>query len=70
MTRKVKNTKTAREIILASLKRGATNAATLERVRKVHPRTTLGLATVNWYRSRLRSAGKKIPSDRAARRKA
>ena len=41
----------------------------LAAARKVHPRTTYSLASVNYYRNGLRAKGVKVPSDREARRR-
>jgi hypothetical protein len=54
---------------MSRIKRGATNAEALAAAKKVHPRTQLSLASVNWYRNRLREEGAKVPSDREARRR-
>lgn len=61
---------TSYEIVVSGLKRGKTNADVLARVMKVHPKSTMGLATVNWYRCRLREQGFAVGSDREAKRKA
>ena len=69
MPAKSKKPRTIAETITAALKRGKTNAEVLARVKKDHPHADTSLATVNWYRNRLRQAGTKLPTDREARRK-
>lgn len=70
MPAKKPKTKTVAQIAIAGLKRGKTNADVLASVRKAHPHSTISLATVNWYRNRLRDKkGTKIASDRETRRK-
>jgi len=70
MPKRKKKTRTVREIIIASLKCGRINAEVLTAVKKVHPRTTYSLASINWYRNRLRSEeGMTIPSERECRRR-
>lgn len=59
----------AAKIIIAQIKKGRTNAEALAAARKVHPRTTYSLASVNYYRNGLRAKGVKVPSDREARRR-
>jgi hypothetical protein len=61
---------TPRETIEAALRRRLCNADVLARVRKKHPRSTVSLATVNYFRNRLRAkpAGKAIPTEREARK--
>lgn len=61
--------RSAAEVVVAALKRGKTNAEALAAARRAHPRTTMSLPTVNWYRNRLRSEGAKVPTDREAKRK-
>lgn len=64
-----KKMKSAAQIIMNKIKRGATNLEALDAARKVHPRTTISLPSVNWYRNRLRDQGRDVPNDREARRR-
>ncbi|MET3995874.1 hypothetical protein ABID65_007546 [Bradyrhizobium sp. S3.9.2] len=61
--------KTAADIIVSALKRGKTNAEALAAAKHAHPRTTLSLPSVNWYRNRLQAEGAKVPTEREARRR-
>jgi hypothetical protein len=59
----------AREVIIAAIKRGATNEEALTTAVKKHPRTTISPATVNYLRNQLRKTHPKtVKSDREARR--
>ena len=69
MPAKSKKPRTIAETITAALKRGKSNAEALASVKEEHPHATTSLATINWYRNRLRQEGVTIPTDREARRK-
>jgi hypothetical protein len=60
-------TKTTLEILAAEFKRKRNNSQVLAAVVKAHPRTTMTLATVNWYRNRMRKTDKTIPSEHSLR---
>jgi Arc/MetJ-type ribon-helix-helix transcriptional regulator len=53
----------ARDAIL----KGASNEEALAAVRKKFPRAATSLASVAWYRAKLRRDGEKVPTDREAR---
>ena len=55
----------ARDAIL----KGASNEEALAAVRKKFPRAATSLASVAWYRAKLRRDGEKVPTDREARSK-
>lgn len=61
--------KTVREVLIACFKRGKTNAEAHAEMRRKHPYSTMSLATVNWFRNKLRSDGLTIPNEREARTK-
>ena len=49
---------------------GKTNEETLAAVRKEFPDAKTTLASINWYRNKLRSEGKKVPTARELKKKA
>jgi Arc/MetJ-type ribon-helix-helix transcriptional regulator len=55
----------ARDAILT----GASNDQALAAVRKKFPRSATSLASVAWYRAKLRKDGENVPTDREARSK-
>lgn len=59
--------KTTPAILAAAFKRKRTNAQALAAVMRLHPRTAMTLATVNWYRNRMRAKDKTIPSEHSLR---
>lgn len=62
-------TPTTPAILLKALKAKKTNAQALAIVEKLHPRTKMTIATVNWYRNRFRRAGETIPTELEVNRK-
>lgn len=57
--------KAAREALLA----GATNEEALEAVRAAVPSATTGIASIRWYRNKMRSEGLDVPSARELKAK-
>lgn len=55
------------EILRAQFKRKRNNAQALAAVVRAHPRTTMTLASVNWYRNRMRKDDATIPSEHSLR---
>lgn len=47
-----------------AIRAGATNEAALEAVKKEFPDAKTSLASINWYRNKLRQAGEKVPTAR------
>lgn len=62
----MKSKKPIGEITIDAIIRGATNEEVIEEVLKVHPEAKTSDSTVAWYRTRLKSAGARIPSAREA----
>lgn len=52
------------DAIREALKAGKTNPEILEIVKKKFPDASTSLASVNWYRGKMRAAGEKVPSGR------
>lgn len=59
--------RTSHQILIAKLKAGKTNVEVLAAITRAYPHTTLGLATVNYYRNQLRRKDSNVPSDHYAR---
>lgn len=48
---------------------GKSNEEALEACRKEFPEAKTSLASINWYRNKLRSEGKKVPTARELKKK-
>lgn len=59
--------KTTLEILTAQFKRKRNNAQALAAVLKLHPRSKMTPATVNWYRNQMRRKDPAIPSEHSLR---
>ena len=57
-------------VAIEALLAGKTNEDALAACRKEFPGAKTSLASVNWYRNRLRSEGKKVPTARELKKKA
>jgi len=55
------------EVARKELQAGKTNAEVLEIVRKKFPGSSTSLASISWYRSKLRRTDPMVPTDRQAR---
>ena len=62
--------KTIGSVACAAICAGATNDAALETVKKEFPDAKTSLASINWYRNKLRSDGEKVPTARELKKKA
>lgn len=60
--------RTSHEILTAKITAGLTNVEVLAAIKRAYPHTTLGLATVNYYRNQMRRKDRTIVSDTKARR--
>jgi hypothetical protein len=59
--------KTTLEIMAGAFKRKRDNAEVLAAVLKAHPYSKMTLATVNWYRNKMRKTDDSIPSEHSLR---
>lgn len=57
-------------VAIEAIKAGKTNEEALEAVQKEFPDAKTGLASINWYRNKLRSEGHKVPTARELKKKA
>jgi len=55
---------------IEAIRGGATNEEALEAVKAEFPEAKTSLASINWYRNKLRSDGEKVPTARELRKKA
>ena len=58
------------DVAMAAIKDGATNEDALEKVKAKFPEANTSLASINWYRQKLRQTDKSIPTARDLKKKA
>jgi len=66
---KAERVRTVRELTIWAIHKGKTNAEALACILKLHPRSTITLATINYVRNQIRQTDKTVMSDRAAKRR-
>ncbi len=57
-------------VAIEAIMAGKTNEEALEACRKAFPEAKTSLASINWYRNKLRTEGKKVPTARELKKKA
>ena len=57
-------------VAIAAIRANKTNEEALAAVRKEFPEAKTSLASINWYRNKLRGAGEKVPAARDLKKKA
>lgn len=68
MPKKIDRVPSAREMTVAGIHKGKSNADIVAAIRKAHPRSTITAATVNYVRNQIRQGDKSVKSDRAVRK--
>ena len=61
--------KTIGSVACDAIRAGKTNGDALAVVMKVFPEAKTSLASINWYRNKLRGAGEKVPTARELKKK-
>ncbi len=56
-------------VAIEAITAGKTNEEALEACRKEFPEAKTSLASINWYRNKLRGEGKKVPTARDLKKK-
>lgn len=57
-------------VAIDAIRAGRTNEQALEAVKKEFPDAKTSLASINWYRNKLRADGEKVPSARELKKAA
>lgn len=58
------------DVAIEAIRAGKTNEETLAAVKKEFPESKTTMASVNWYRNKLRQDGEKVPTSRELKAKA